>query len=141
MSLSDPIADMLTRIRNAIHGHRTTVNIRASGVCEGVATVLKQEGYIDDYARIDDGTKQGCIRVYLRYGPAGEDVIQEIQKVSKPGRRVYRGVDELPRPLEPSQKCWSGLPVLSHPMPPRTAVVTRSGRRVNSFMVIMPPSE
>ncbi len=100
MSLSDPIADMLTRIRNAIHGHRTTVNIRATSACDGVAAVLKQEGYIDDYARVDDGTKQGSIRVYLRYGPAGEDVIQEIQRVSKPGRRVYSGVDELPRPLD-----------------------------------------
>jgi small subunit ribosomal protein S8 len=100
MSLSDPIADMLTRIRNGIHSHRTTVNIRASGQCEGLASVLKLEGYIDDYARVDDGTKQGTLRLSLRYSPVGEDVIQEIQRVSKPGRRVYRGVDELPRPLD-----------------------------------------
>ena len=99
MSLSDPIADMLTRIRNAIHSRRTTVNIKCSGVCVGVAKVLKQEGYIDDFARIDDGN-QGFIRLNLRYGPGGELVIQKIQRVSKPGRRVYSGVEELPRPLD-----------------------------------------
>jgi len=100
MSLSDPIADMLTRIRNAIRIRRTTVNVRYSGVCEGLAKVLKQEGYVQDYSKVDDGTHQGLLRLYLRYGPAGEVVINEIQRVSRPGRRVYRGSDELPRPLD-----------------------------------------
>jgi small subunit ribosomal protein S8 len=99
MSASDPIADMLTRIRNALRVGRSTVNIRASHICEGIAKVLKEEGYIDDYAWIDDG-KQGILRVYLRYGPAGEQVITEIKRVSKPGRRVYGRVAGLPRPLD-----------------------------------------
>ena len=98
MSESDPIADMLTRIRNGLGVGRSTVNLRARHVCEGIAKVLKEEGYIDDYAWIDDG-KQGILRVYLRYGPAGEQVITEIKRVSKPGRRVYGRVAALPRPL------------------------------------------
>lgn len=99
MSLSDPIADMLTRIRNAVRVQRENVNVRASRICEGIANVLKAEGYIEDYALIDDG-KQGLLRIYLRYGPAGEQVITEIKRVSKPGRRVYSGAEDLPRPLD-----------------------------------------
>ncbi len=98
MSLSDPIADMLNRVRNALRNRHATVNIRASGVCEGICRVLKAEGYIEDYQRIDDGV-QGLLRVYLKYGPTGEDLITELRRVSRPGRRVYAGVDELPRPL------------------------------------------
>lgn len=99
MSLSDTIADMLTRVRNALRVRREVVNIHASGICEGIAKVLKVEGYIDDYARIDDG-KQGLLRIYLRYGPTGEDVISELKRVSRPGKRVYRGAGDLPRPLD-----------------------------------------
>ena len=98
MSLSDPVADMLTRIRNALHARRETVNIRASKLCEGVARVLRDEGYIEDYTRIEDG-KQDLLRVYLKYGPLGEDVVTEIHRFSRPGRRAYSGVKELPRPL------------------------------------------
>lgn len=98
MSLSDPIADMLTRIRNALRARHETVNIRASNVCEGIAKVLKEAGYINDYKRIEDG-KQGLLRVYLKYGPMGEDVVTEIKRISKPGRRVHNSVKELPRPL------------------------------------------
>jgi len=97
MSLSDPIADMLTRIRNAVRVRRQHVNVRASKVCEGLAAVLKQEGYIEDYKRIED-TKQGLLRIYLKYGPTGEQVIIDIQRASRPGCRVYRGAAELPRP-------------------------------------------
>ena len=99
MSLSDPIADMLTRIRNALRSRHETVNIRASKVCEGIARVLKTEGYINDYARIEDTTKQGLLRVYLKYGPRGEDIVNEIKRWSKPSRRMYRGVGALPRPM------------------------------------------
>lgn len=98
MSLSDPIADMLTRIRNAGRAGKKQVNIRASKVCEGICSVLKGEGYIEDYKRIED-TKQGILRVYLKYGPRGEKVLGDIQRVSRPGRRVYRPATELPRPL------------------------------------------
>jgi small subunit ribosomal protein S8 len=95
MSLSDPIADMLTRIRNAGRVQKRQVKIRASKVCEGVAGVLRDEGYILDFDRIDDG-KQGLLRVSLKYTPDGEHVINEIKRVSKPGCRVYRGVNDLP---------------------------------------------
>lgn len=99
MSLSDPIADMLTRIRNGLRARHTVVNVRASGVCEGIAKVLKEEGYIQDYKRVEDQTHQGFLRVYLKYGPVGEEVITEIRRVSTPGRRVYEGVEDIPRPL------------------------------------------
>jgi small subunit ribosomal protein S8 len=98
MSLSDPIADMLTRVRNAIRARHHTVNVRASNICEGIARVLKDEGYIEDYQRIDDA-KQGLLRVYLKYGPLGEEIVRDIQRFSKPGRRAYLGASELPRPL------------------------------------------
>ena len=99
MSLSDPIADMLTRVRNALRVRHKTVNVKASRTCEGIAAVLKTEGYIEDYKRIEDD-KQGVLRLYLKYGPTGEDVITEISRVSTPGRRVYKPVGGLPRPLE-----------------------------------------
>ena len=95
MSLSDPIADMLTRIRNGVRISKEDVNVKASKVCEGVAGVLKQEGFIDGYDKIDDG-KQGILRVKLKYAPDGEPAIREISRTSKPGRRVYSAVKELP---------------------------------------------
>jgi small subunit ribosomal protein S8 len=98
MSASDPIADMLTRIRNAIRINKTEVNIKASNICEGIAAVLKQEGYIEDFSRIDDG-KQGILRVTLKYDQNGQAIITEIARVSKPGRRVYLHVDRLPHVL------------------------------------------
>jgi small subunit ribosomal protein S8 len=97
--MSDPIADMLTRIRNACLVRHKTVNVSASRVCEGIAKVLKEEGYIEDYARVDDA-RQGLLRIYLRYGSKGERVIGELTRVSKPGRRVYSGVEDLPRPMD-----------------------------------------
>ncbi|MDD5327512.1 MAG: 30S ribosomal protein S8 [Phycisphaerae bacterium] len=98
MSASDPIADMLTRIRNAIRVNKPDVDIKASNICEGIAAVLKQEGYIEDFCRIDD-TKQGIIKVVLKYDPDGQPIISEIARVSKPGRRIYMTVDKLPHVL------------------------------------------
>ena len=98
MSLSDPIADMLTRIRNRARINSDSVNIKASKICEGIAAVLKKEGYIEDYDRIDDG-KQGILRVNLKYDNVGKSVITEITRASKPGKRVYLSVDKLPRVL------------------------------------------
>ncbi|HUS92128.1 MAG TPA: 30S ribosomal protein S8 [Phycisphaerae bacterium] len=98
MSLSDPIADMLTRVRNAYRARHEVVNVRASKTSEGICRVLRDEGYVQDYTRVED-SKQGLLRVYLKYGPRGEDVIRELKRISKPGRRVYRGVEDLPRPL------------------------------------------
>ena len=98
MSLSDPIADMLTRIRNAARVGKADVNIKATKICEGIAAVLKKEGYISDYDRIDDG-KQGILRVVLKYDDEGLSAITEITRTSKPGRRVYAAVDQLPTVL------------------------------------------
>ena len=98
MSLSDPIADMLTRIRNAARVNKSTVNIKASNICEGIAAVLKKEGYIEDVDRIDDG-KQGILRVTLKYDREGQSIINEITRTSKPGCRIYSSVDKLPRVL------------------------------------------
>ena len=98
MSMSDPIADMLTRIRNAARIGRSQVNVRASKICEGIASVLKKEGYIEDFDRIDDG-KQGILRINLKYDPEGRSIINEISRTSKPGCRIYSPVDKLPRVL------------------------------------------
>lgn len=95
MSLSDPIADMLTRIRNGGRVGKKEVKIRASKICRGVADVLKEEGYIKDFDFIDDG-KQGILRIFLKYSNLGRHVITEIGRVSKPGKRVYSGKDDLP---------------------------------------------
>ena len=95
MSLSDPIADMLTRIRNAMRIKSRQVNIKSSKICMAIADVLKTEGYIEDFDRIDDG-KQGILRVTLKYDQTGQSTIEQIQRVSKPGRRVYSSVDDLP---------------------------------------------
>jgi small subunit ribosomal protein S8 len=98
MSLSDPIADMLTRIRNAVRINKGQVSVKASNICEGIAAVLKTEGYIEDFDRIDDG-KQGMLRIMLKYDQEGRSIINEIARTSKPGRRIYSGVDKLPRVL------------------------------------------
>ena len=98
MSWSDPIADMLTRIRNAARVQRARVDIRASKICAGIAAVLKSEGYIEEYDRIDDG-KQGILRITLMYDQVGCSAITEITRTSKPGCRVYASVDNLPKVL------------------------------------------
>ena len=98
MNNQDPIADMLTRIRNANRVGRRMLLIPRSKICLGIAGVLKDEGYIEEFDTIDDG-KQGQIRVRLKYAMNGSKVIHVIDRESKPGRRVYRGVDDLPRVL------------------------------------------
>ena len=98
MSLSDPIADMLTRIRNASRINKKQVTIKASNICEGIAAVLKQEGYIEDFDQIDD-VGQGILRINLKYAQDGQSVIDQITRVSKPGRRIYSSVEKLPHVL------------------------------------------
>jgi len=98
MNNQDPIADMLTRIRNANRVGRKLVLINKSKICSGIAQVLKEEGYIEAFDVIDDG-KQGQLRVKLKYSMAGDKVIHEIDRLSKPGRRVYNKVEELPKVL------------------------------------------
>lgn len=96
---SDPVADMLTRVRNAVRVRHPQVNMPSSKLKVGIAKVLKDEGYVKDFVVIEDG-KQGILRVDLKYGARGEDVIRAIDRVSRPGRRVYQGVDDLPRVLD-----------------------------------------
>lgn len=98
MSLSDTIADMLTRIRNAARNSAPQVDCRNSKICTGIARVLKEEGYINDYNVVDDG-RQGILRIDLRYGSKGEQVINELKRQSKPSRRIYAKVEQLPRTL------------------------------------------
>ena len=98
MSLSDPIADMLTRIRNAVRVNKEQVNVKASNICEGIAAVLKKDGYILDYDRIEDGN-QGMLRIMLKYDQEGRSIIREITRTSKPGCRIYCSVEKLPRVL------------------------------------------
>jgi small subunit ribosomal protein S8 len=98
MNNQDPIADMLTRIRNANRVGRKLVQIPKSKICTGIAQVLKDEGYIEEYDVIDDD-RQGQIRIKLKYTINGEKVIHAIDRASKPGRRIYRGVGELPKVL------------------------------------------
>jgi len=95
--MSDTIADMLTRLRNAVAAKHKTVDVKNSRICEGIARVLKEEGYITDYSVLDDGTKQGLIRVNIKYTPTGDQVLRELKRVSKPGCRVYRSVKEFPQ--------------------------------------------
>ena len=99
MQITDPIADMLTRIRNANSAKHDTVDIPASNMKKAIAQILLEEGYIKNYQIIDDGT-QGIIRVTLKYNAGKEKVIQGLRRVSKPGLRVYAGADELPRVLK-----------------------------------------
>ena len=98
MNNQDPIADMLTRIRNANRVGRRFVLIPRSKICLGIAQVLKDEGYVEEYESIDDAT-QGQIRVKLKYASSGAKVIQTIDRRSKPGCRVYRGAKDLPNVL------------------------------------------
>jgi small subunit ribosomal protein S8 len=96
MSMSDPLADMLTRIRNAGMVRYETVDVPMSNLKVGVAKVLRDEGYIKDYQVIEDN-KQGTLRIELKYGPHDEKVINGLRRVSKPGLRKYVKVDEIPK--------------------------------------------
>ncbi|OGB94888.1 MAG: 30S ribosomal protein S8 [candidate division NC10 bacterium RBG_16_65_8] len=96
MSMTDPIADMLTRIRNANRALLERVDIPASRFKVELAKLLKAEGFIRAYRLIDD-KKQGILRVYLKFGPGNERVIQGIRRVSRPGLRVYRKSPKIPR--------------------------------------------
>ena len=96
MQMSDVIADMLTRIRNANNAKHQTVDIPASNMKKAIAEILVAEGYVKSYTVIDDG-KQGVIRVTLKYLPGKQKVIRGIRRVSKPGLRIYAGCEDLPR--------------------------------------------
>jgi small subunit ribosomal protein S8 len=92
--MTDPIADMLTRIRNAVRIERPIVDMPTSNLLRGIAQALKDEGYIWDYEEIET-TPARTLRLQLKYGPNGERLITKIDRISKPGRRVYRGYKDL----------------------------------------------
>ena len=96
MHITDPIADMLTRLRNANSAKHETVEIPASNMKKQIAQILVDEGYIKSYNVIDDG-KQGVIKVILKYGPNKSTVLRGAKRVSKPGLRIYVGKDEIPK--------------------------------------------
>ena len=96
MQMSDVIADMLTRIRNASNAKHATVDIPASNMKKSIAEILVNEGYVKSYQVIDDG-KQGVIRVTLKYGQGKTKVIRGLRRVSKPGLRIYASCDDMPR--------------------------------------------
>ena len=99
MQITDPVADMLTRIRNANSAKHDTVDVPASNLKKAIAQILLDEGYIKSFQIVDDGT-QGIIRITLKYLAGKEKVISGLRRVSKPGLRVYAGADELPRVLK-----------------------------------------
>ncbi|MGI9013872.1 MAG: 30S ribosomal protein S8 [Phycisphaerales bacterium] len=99
MSMQDTTADMLTRIRNAVANRAKSVKCLNSKLNQGVAKVLVEEGYIEKFDVIDDG-RAGVLMVNLKYGPRGEQLINTIDRMSRPGRRVFKGVNDIPRPLQ-----------------------------------------
>jgi small subunit ribosomal protein S8 len=96
MSMSDPLADMLTRIRNGVMAHFDSVEMPLSNIKVGVANVLKKEGYISDFQVSRDGV-QGTLKIVLKYGPSNEKVITGIRRVSKPGLRQYMNAGRIPK--------------------------------------------
>ena len=97
--MTDPIADMLTRLRNAVHARHTRVDVPTSRLKAEIARILEREGYIQGFKMVEpaDTSESGVIRIQLKYGPRGEQVITGISRVSRPGRRVYFGRNEVPK--------------------------------------------
>lgn len=96
MNMTDPVADVLTRIRNGVRARLPKVDVPSSKLKVEIARILKDEGYISNFKTSEDG-KQGVLRVYLKYGPGMERVITDLQRVSRPGCRIYCGKAEIPR--------------------------------------------
>jgi small subunit ribosomal protein S8 len=96
MQISDVIADMLTRIRNANNAKHESVDVPASNMKKAIADILKEEGYIANYQIVEDG-KQGVIRITLKYGRGKQRVIQGLRRISKPGLRIYSNCEDMPK--------------------------------------------
>jgi small subunit ribosomal protein S8 len=120
MSVTDPIADMLTRIRNGVRAKHRRVDVPASGVKEQILGVLQRERYIENFRRIEDG-KQGILRVYLKYDESALPVIRQLRRVSRPGRRVY-----VPKDRIPSIRSGLGTAIISTP---KGVLTDREARR------------
>ncbi|MFH1940553.1 MAG: 30S ribosomal protein S8 [bacterium] len=98
MSMTDPIADYLTRVRNATRARHSKVDIPASNILKEMTRILLEEGYIHNYTTVDD-PKQGIVRIYLKYNKDRKSAITGLKRVSRPGYRRYTGVDRIPRVL------------------------------------------
>ncbi len=98
MTTSDPIADMLTRVRNAVGARHSKVDVPASKLKAEIARILKEEGYILNYKLAEEGSRK-TIKIYLKYTPGNAPVISRLERISKPGCRVYVGKDDIPRVL------------------------------------------
>lgn len=98
MTTSDPIADMLTRVRNAVGARHSKVDVPASKLKTEIARILKEEGFILNYKLAEEGTRK-TIKIYLKYTPGNQSVISRLERISKPGCRVYVGKDDIPRVL------------------------------------------
>jgi len=130
-TVTDPIADMLTRIRNCSLAEHEKVDIPASKLKIRIAELLKEEGFIKNFRVIED-RKQGTLRVYLKYGPGQERVITGLRRVSKPGRRLYVGAEKIPSVLG-----GMGIAILSTPrglLPDREARRQRVGGEVLCYV-------
>ncbi len=99
MSTSDPIADMLTKVRNAVQARHEKVDVSTSKLKLEIVKILKTEGYIKNFKKVQDDDGHSIIRIFLKYDEANEPVIHGIEKISTPGRRIYSGYKELPRVL------------------------------------------
>ena len=97
MNMTDPIADMITRIRNGVSARLPKIDVPASRLKVEIARILKNEGFIANFRLVDDGREPGVVRIFLKYGPGWEKVITDVQRVSRPGCRIYCGKDEIPR--------------------------------------------
>ena len=96
MNMTDPVADMITRIRNGVRARLVKIDVPASKLKAEIARILKDEGYITNF-KLSEDDKQGNLRVFLKYGPGMERVITDLQRVSRPGCRIYCGKDQIPR--------------------------------------------
>jgi len=96
MNMTDPVADMITRIRNGVRARLPKVDVPSSKLKVEIARILKDEGYVSNY-KVTEDPKQGVLRIYLKYGPGMERVITDLQRVSRPGCRIYCGKDAIPR--------------------------------------------
>ncbi|MBM3263874.1 MAG: 30S ribosomal protein S8 [candidate division Zixibacteria bacterium] len=121
--MTDPIADMLTRIRNACQARHTKVEIPGSKIKKEIARILLDHKFISNYVCVEDG-KQGVIKIYLKYGTSGKSVISTIKRISTPGRRVYVGTDAVPRVLN-----GLGLAILTTP---KGIVTDREARQLHT---------
>jgi small subunit ribosomal protein S8 len=122
--MTDPIADFLTRLRNANMRRKESFDAPASNMKLGLARILKEEGYIRHFKFVPEKGKQGVIRVYLKFGPTGERVIARLERVSKPGRRRYVGVQGIPYVLG-----GLGISILSTP---KGLLTGKQARRANT---------